>query len=440
MSVDYSHAHNRPDLDDRLFVCDFVEDVIEKIRRRIKDPDLERIFVNCLPNTLDTTVQYSEDETGVPDTYVVTGDIPALWLRDSTCQVWPYLSFIKDDNSLRKMFEGLINRQARSILKDPYANAFDRDGVFERKYELDSLCFFLRLSSGYFEKTKDNVLFDDVWLRAVNKVIEIIFIEQSTLNKENLDLLYHFRTRSGHLHPAVRINGYGYPGKNCGLSRCVFRPSDDECVFPYIIPSNAMAVVELRKISEVLESISAYEAAKMSLKLGKAIDRGIYEWGIVDHKVMGKIYAYEVDGLGSCCIMDDPNIPSLLSLPYLGYVKADDEVYVNTRKLLLSEWNGFYARGRSASGITSPHMGTFNHYWPLATIMQALTSNNEKEIRSCLKILKKTHDGTFFMHEAIDVDDPHKYSRYWFAWANSLFGELILKIDSDFPGLLNDNL
>jgi meiotically up-regulated gene 157 (Mug157) protein len=338
------------------------------------------------------------------------------------------------------MFAGLINRQVKCILMDPYANAFTHDEVWERKYELDSLCSFLRLSAGYYKTTQDLSPFDADWLHAINKLIAVIFIEQGTLNKESADLLYHFTTQAGHLHPAIRLKGYGYPGKQCGLSRSVFRPSDDETVFPYIVPVNAMAVVTLRDASEIVSKIDAQETAELMIRLANEIDQGISEWGIVDHAKLGNVFAYEVDGFGSSCFMDDPNVPSLLSLPYLGYTTLDNPVYQNTRKMLLSEWNPFYANGSVVSGITSPHVGVCDHFWPMATIAQALTTNDEQEILSCLQALKKTHAGTFFMHESVHVDDPHKFTRHWFSWANSLFGELILDVESRFPGLLSRDL
>lgn len=434
---DFTHLNSRPQTPDRLFISEFIEHEIEEIGSEIKDDDLRRMFIQCFPNTLDTTVYYKEDDNGIPDTFVVTGDIPAMWLRDSTNQVWPYLRFINEDTNLKKMFIGLINRQVKSISIDPYANAFEREKVWERKYELDSLCSFLRLSVGYYQQTLDLSPFNDNWLHAVNKILEIIVLEQTTLNKENLDLLYQFRTMSGHLHPAVRLKGYGYPGKHCGLTRSVFRPSDDETVFPYIIPVNAMAAVFLKQITPLLEKISAFETAKVAQKLSGEIEKAIKKWGIVDHPELGNIYAYEVDGFGSSCIMDDPNVPSLLSLPYLGFTSVDNPIYQNTRKMALGPWNGFFARGCDACGITSPHVGAIDHFWPMATIMQAMTSNDENEVLNCIKILKSTHAGTYFIHESIHVDEPHKFTRPWFSWANSLFGELILEVHNKFPKLLN---
>jgi uncharacterized protein len=441
----FSHLTERPEPHDRLFRSEVVEETIESVSSKIVDEDIRRMFSQCFPNTLDTTVYHSERE-GKPDTFIVTGDIPAMWLRDSVNQVWPYLRFIEKDEEIKELFLGFINRQILCIISDPYANAFKReiDGdkieVFERKWELDSLAAFLRICVGYFEITGDTQPFDGHFLMALDKVLDVMTFEQFTLNKENKNFLFQFKTHSGHLHPAVRMEGYGYPNKHSGLVRSVFRPSDDESVFPYLIPANAMTVVNLYKMKNLLDQIGATESLKRVNHLASQIDKGINDWGIIEHKQFGKIYAFEVDGFGSSCVMDDPNIPSLLSLPYLGYCKLDDEVYQNTRKLILSEWNSFFAKGERAKGETSPHVGVCDHFWPMATIMQALTTTNKNEITKCLSTLKRTHAGTYYMHESVDVDNEHRFTRHWFAWVNSLFGELILNINDNYPDILKQEL
>jgi meiotically up-regulated gene 157 (Mug157) protein len=441
----FSHLTERPEPHDRLFRSDAVEEAIETVSSQIADEDLRRMFAQCFPNTLDTTVYHSEHE-GKPDTFVVTGDIPAMWLRDSVNQVWPYLPYAKKDEEIKSLFRGLIHRQILCVISDPYANAFKReiDGnkieTWERKWELDSLAAFLRLTVGYFENTDDTEPFDGHFLAALEKVLDTIILEENTLNKENKDFLFQFKTHGGHLHPAVRVEGYGYPNKRNGLTRSVFRPSDDECVFPYVIAANAMVAANLRGLTKLLDAIGATDVIKRVNHLAEQIDNGIKEWGVVENKAFGKVYAYEVDGFGSTCIMDDPNIPSLLSLPYLGYCELDDEVYQNTRKLILSDWNSFFAKGERANGETSPHVGVCDHFWPMATIMQALTTKDEEEITQCLSTLKRTHAGTYYMHESVDVDNEHRFTRHWFAWVNSLFGELILNIYNTSPEILKKEL
>ena len=424
---------------ERKFTSPAIERVITSVQKSMKDPEMCWLFGNCFPNTLDTTVDF-ETKNGRPDTYVITGDIDAMWLRDSSAQVWPYLPFMSDDKNLQQLIKGVINRQVQCILLDPYANAFYKDpnkvsewkktdhtemkaGIHERKWEIDSLCYPIRLAYGYWKKTGDISVFDVEWLEAMKQVVKTFKEQQRLFN----DGPYHFERTTSWATDGVPLSGYGYPTRKIGLIHSMFRPSDDATVFPFLIPSNLFALRSLTQLQELLSKLPNYPADLManSASLCKALSQAIEEYGIIQHKEFGKIYAYEVNGFGSYHLMDDANVPSLLGLPYLNAVKRDDPVYENTRRYVLSSSNPFYFRGTAAEGIGGPHAG-MDYIWPMSIIMRALTSTDTSETDQCLQWLKTTHAGTGFMHESFHKDDPSKFTRKWFAWANTLFGELVL--------------
>ena len=405
------------------------------------------IFENCSPNTLDTTVNHYQ-KNGKPYTYVITGDIDAMWLRDSSAQVFPYLSLAKEDEKLKNLLKGVINKQIEFVLLDPYANAFYDDnqkvsewkndftemkpGVHERKWEIDSLCYVMRLSYHYWKTTGDASIFDEDWKNAMLLILKTFREQQRKENKGP----YKFQRGNGNPLDTQFGGGYGNPTHKNGLIHSMFRPSDDATFYPYLVSSNMFAVVSLRQISEIFKTIfSSLNADNQFIELANEVDEAIKNYAIFDRKEFGKIYALEIDGFGNALFMDDANVPNLLSIPYLGYTSYHDEIYKNTRKFSLSTANPWFNEGKFAKGIGGPHVGE-NKIWPLGLIMQALTTDDDEEIFYCLKTLKNTHAGTGFIHESFDVNNPKDFSRSWFAWANTLFGELILHLYEKKPEIL----
>ena len=433
--------------DKRKFTSPAIEKAITEFGANVKNKELAWLFNNCFPNTLDTTVTYNAGN-GKPDTYVITGDIDAMWLRDSTAQVWPYLPFMKEDDRLKDLVAGVISRQARCVIKDPYANAFYADdnkvgewktdltdmkpGLHERKWEIDSLCYPVRLAYRYWKETGDTKPFDSNWQAAIKNMLRT-FKEQQRKTSEGP---YHFQRRTAWATDGVPMNGYGYPVKPVGLICSMFRPSDDATVFPFLVPSNFFAVVSLKQASEMMRSIAKDETTASELHaLSAEVQDALKEHAIVNHPKFGRVYAYEVNGFGSYNLMDDANVPSLLAMPYLNAISTDDPVYQNTRKLLLSEYNPFFFKGTAAEGIGGPHIGK-DMVWPLSIIARGLTSTNDEEIRKCIQTLQKTHGDTGFMHESFHKDNAAKFTRSWFAWANTIFGEFLWKTYKTKPQLL----
>lgn len=437
----------RPELSKRKFVSKSVENAIKKVKKSIADEELAWIFENCFPNTLDTTVNYYL-KNGKPYTYVITGDIDAMWLRDSSAQVFPYLSLVKEDEKLKNLIKGVINKQVEFVLLDPYANAFYDDnqkisewkndftemksGVHERKWEVDSLCYVMRLSYHYWKTTGDTSIFDEDWKNAMLLILKTFREQQRKENKGS----YKFQRGNGNPLDTQFGGGFGNPTHKNGLIHSMFRPSDDATFYPYLISSNMFAVVSLRQISEIFATqFPSLNIDSQFAAIANEVDGAIRNYAIFEHQNFGKIYALEIDGFGNALFMDDANVPNLLSIPYLGYTSYHDEIYKNTRNFSLSKSNPWFNEGKFAKGIGGPHVGE-NKIWPLGLIMQALTTDDDEEIFYCLKTLKNTHAGTGFIHESFDVNNPKDFSRSWFAWANTLFGELILHLYNNKPEIL----
>jgi uncharacterized protein len=445
--------HERPATNERRFRSPAVEDTIVQVKAQIADPTLAIMFENCLPNTLDTTVT-PDVFGGKPDTFVITGDIDAMWLRDSSAQMWPYLQFCKQDPRLADLVEGVMHRQARCILLDPYANAFLRSpndaplswsvhddtdmkpGVGERKWEVDSLCYPIRLAHGYWQATGNAHAFDAEWKQAAQNIVKT-FREQQRKDGHGP---YHFQRASEIPTDTLMLSGYGNPARPLGMIFSMFRPSDDACIYPLFIPANLFAVTSLGQLAAIADRV--YHDAALAQEchtLAAEVAAAVAKHGHVQHAEYGQILAYEIDGYGGVAIMDDANAPGIVSLAYLGCVDVHDAVYQNSRRCMLSSANPYFFKGNAAEGIGGPHQG-LDSIWPMSIMFRAFTATNEAEKLQCLRWLRNTTAGTNFIHETFQKDDATKYTRPWFAWANGLFGELILHLAKTSPELLKQNL
>lgn len=443
------YRSNRPALKNRLFTSKAVEAEIARVKQLLTNPKLAWMFENCFPNTLDTTVHYRE-LNGKPDTFVYTGDIHAMWLRDSGAQVWPYIQLANKDPELKRMLEGVIRRQFICINIDPYANAYN-DGptggewmsdktdmkpeLHERKWEIDSLCYPLRLAYQYWKETGDAGIFDDEWLAAITNILQT-FKEQQ--RKEGVGS-YRFQRKTERALDTLNNDGLGAPVNPVGLIVSSFRPSDDATTLQFLIPSNFFAVTSLRKAAEILTEVNGNKVlAHECTQLANEVEEALKKYATYNHPQYGTIYAFEVDGFGNHLLMDDANVPSLLAMAYLGDVDMNDPIYQNTRRFVWSENNPYFFKGKAGEGIGGPHIG-YDMIWPMSIMMKAFTSQNDEEIKWCIKSLMDTDAGTGFMHESFHKDNPAKFTRAWFAWQNTLFGELILKLVNEGKvGLLNE--
>ncbi len=442
----------RPEPGARRFSSPAVEAAVASVGKQIADPELALIFANCFPNTLDTTVTPGMQE-GKPDTFVITGDIDAMWLRDSSAQVWPYLPFCKQDPKLATLIEGVIRRQTRCILLDPYANAFLPDtsskplswstqdhtdlkpGVGERKWEIDSLCYPIRLAHGFWRATGSELPFDEQWRSAAGLIVKT-FREQQRKDGRGP---YHFQRAAYAPTDSLPLDGYGNPARPVGLIFSGFRPSDDACIYPLFIPANLFALRSLGQLAELATAVHDDALASDARSLADEVARALAQYAYLKTDA-GTVWAYEVDGYGNTLRMDDANAPGLLSMDYLGCVQEGDRgVYQRTRAWVLSDANPYFFRGKAGEGVGGPHEG-LGWIWPMSIIFRAFSSTDDRETLACLRTLRDTTAGTHFMHESFWLDDAGKYTRPWFAWANTLFGELILTLAVRKPELLRQNI
>lgn len=396
--------------------------------------EIAGMFRRCYLDTLDRTIQLLPDGSA----FVVTGDIPAMWLRDSAAQLTPYLHFVADDPQLAETALAVSRRQLEFIKLDPYANAFNATAsgaghhtdqtemspwVWERKYEIDSLAYPIQLAHDLWKltgRTDHLASFPD----AARLIVDLWATEQHHREKSP----YRFQRFDGAPTDTLAGEGLGGPVGVTGLTWSGFRPSDDVCTFHYNVPANMFAFVELGHIAEIATDVfDDDDLAAAAGNLREVIGQAIAAHGTATAPSGDTVYAYEVDGLGGVLLADDANTPSLLSLPLLGWCAVDDPAYLRTRNFVLSPDNPFYFTGTVAAGVGSPHTphGTI---WPIALAVQGLTARTDEERHGILAALMRTHAGTGFMHESFHKDDPAVYTREWFSWANAMFCELVLDV------------
>lgn len=440
----------RPAPADRRFTSPAVEAEIARVSALIGDREIAWLFANCYPNTLDTTTEVGV-VAGRPDTFILTGDIPAMWLRDSSAQVWGYLHLARGDAALTRMYRGLIARHAQSVLIDPYANAFARDpnarqtpldwaqhdqtamraGVAERKWEINSLCHVVRLAYGYWRATGDTLPFDSEWHRAATVIVATLRAEQ----RRNGTSPYRFLRSTSSPTDSLILNGMGAPTRKIGLIHSMFRASDDACVYPFHVPGNLFAVQALRWLAEIAGRV-LHDASLANAALALA---GEVETALRAHALIGSgseaVWAYEIDGFGNTLFMDDANVPSLSSMAYLGSVPRNDPLFRRTEARAWSGANPYFFTGGGQSGIGGPHVG-LQMIWPMSLMVRALSTDDPRVAAACLTVLKASHAGTGYMHEAFEAGNPTNFTRPWFAWANGLFGEMVIDLAARMPRVL----
>lgn len=414
-------------------------DSIQKISDHVaasfpENSKIGELFKNCYTDTLDKTIHLMEDGTA----YVVTGDIPAMWLRDSSAQLRPYLIPAQEDEQIADLLVAVNRRQFQYICIDPYANAFNaepngncwekdetemNDWLWERKYEIDSLCYPVQFAYLIWKNVGRTEQFDTMFVQAVQRILTVFRTEQHHEEQS----LYRFIRRNSYFTDTLSRDGMGALVKSgIGMTWSGFRPSDDACTYGYLVPSNMFAVVILGYLSEIAEEILGdSELVAEAKKLKEEIYEGIETYAITRKEGYGDVYAYEADGYGQFNLMDDANVPSLLSMEYLGYQGRRPEVAENTRKLILSEANPYYFQGKCARGIGSPHTPV-SYIWHIALCMQGLTAKTQEEKREMIDLAASTDGGKMLMHEGFCAEDDSKYTREWFSWANAMFCELVM--------------
>lgn len=422
----------------------YLREYAESFSKRISFTDeetttrLREMFVKCFMDTIETTVM---EGTADENLFLVTGDINAMWLRDSSAQVIQYIDLVGQSPDVKEMIKSLILRQFGCIVSDPYANAFMENfdcesqwkdditdaarNVWERKFEVDSLCYPVWLLKKYIEITMDYSVFEEDRVKSgLSKIIEVFENELDHEKKSK----YSFKRIGDRPSDTLERDGKGPAAAKTGLIWSGFRPSDDACQFSYHIADNYFAVGILKFLETVFEVY--YEDIPKKVRsnaIRKSIEGGLAKFASVNDPVFGDILVYEADGFGNYVLMDDANVPSLLGLPVLEAINKNDSLYINTRKFILSRKNPYYYVGKLASGVGSPHTPKGN-IWPIGLITEALTEPSRERQEEILLTLMNTTAQTGYMHESFDGDDDMNFTRSWFAWANSMFAYLVIKM------------
>jgi len=443
----YNLSYQRPSTECRTASSADLENEILRLKSVITDPDLSRLFENAWPNTLDTAIRWhgtGNDSSAEELTFIITGDINAMWLRDSANQMQSYRSLLKpssDSGSIASLWRGVINLQARYISVSPYCNSFqppteskiapgaagqgdtvypnyDPTIVYECKYELDSLAAFLQVSSEYFQSTNDVSFFGKYkWVQAIQSIMQLAKDMQTPTYAPNGQVNaspYTFTRTTTRATETLSNDGIGNPVQNgTGLIRSAFRPSDDSTIYQLFIPANMMFSRYLDSASQIMAQLPGQNDLASQMKsLSAQLRSAIAQHGIITDSTYGHIYAYEVDGFGSSNIMDDANIPSLLAAPLLGYLNQTDNVYQNTRKMILSAGNPYFMRGPIMNAVGGPHVGPGNA-WPMASIVRILTSTDDGEITTALKEIVSSTAGLGLIHESVSTFNPGQFTRQW---------------------------
>lgn len=465
-------SYMRPSPECRTFNSTGVEDAIGRLRQKIWDPDLFRLFENTFPNTLDTAVKWrgvAANNSAEELCFVITGDINAMWVRDSANQIAPYKYVLKNTtDDIASVFRGVINLQARYLVISPYCNAFqpppesgmspdsnggvysvtpayDRNIVYTCNFELDDFGGFLQLSHAYYTATGDIEFFGKFqWIYAIQSILASSeAMRQPTYAEDGswIRPAYTFQSQTMTASGTLANNGIGFPVNYTGLIRSPFRPSDDSATFDFLIPGNMMMARYLDENAKIMDKLSNAPPglAKQMRDMASELRDAIKQWGIVKAPNGKQIYAYEVDGFGGQNLMDDANVPSLLSAPFLGYLDKNDTIYRDTRDFVLSRKNPFWCQGPVISAVGSPHIKP-GAAWPMASIMRIMTSDDDLEITNNLKEVLTSTDGLGLIHESVNSFDATQWTRQWFTWANGLFGQMIMDLEQRKPGLLRESL